>query len=294
MNLVDLIRPIKNVIPFIKNLHVPPGHFYSPIISYKDVRNRQEDIWNNKKEEILDINLNLEEQFNLIQSFKKFYDEIPFDKESNSKHRYYYNNIMYSYCDAIFLHCLLRKVKPSNLIEIGSGFSSALMLDTNDLNLNNKINLTFIEPYPNRLNSLLRKTDRNKIQLHQNIVQNIDLIEYQKLEENDILFIDSSHISKTGSDLNFIIFEILPRLKKGVYIHFHDIFFPFEYPKTWLLKYRRSWNEAYILRAFLMNNDSYKIKLFSTYICDKHKDWISQNMPLCLLNTGGNIWLQKT
>ena len=81
-------------------------------------------------------------------------------------------------------------------------------------------------------------------------LQDVDLKEFDKLKSGDVLFIDSTHVSKIGSDVNYLFFEILPRLHRGVYIHIHDIFYPFEYPKDWIDE-GRAWNENYILRAFL-------------------------------------------
>ena len=116
---------------------------------------------------------------------------------------------------------------------------------------------------------------------------------FAQLQENDILFIDSTHVSKLNSDVNRIIFNILPALKKGVLIHFHDIFWPFEYPKTWV-KEGRAWNEAYLLRAFLEYNTDFEILFFSHYTHLFNREWIAANMPLFLNNLGGNIWLRKT
>ena len=91
--------------------------------------------------------------------------------------------------------------------------------------------------------------------------------------------------------MNFLLFEVLPVLKEGVYIHFHDVFYPFEYPKEWVFK-GYNWNENYILRAFLMNNKDYKIQLFADYL-HKHHKGLYKKMPLAYKNTGGNLWLKK-
>jgi hypothetical protein len=165
------------------------------------------------------------------------------------------------------------------------------MLDTNHNFFDSSIQCTFIEPYPERLNSLLKPNE--KISLRQQPVQDIDLSLFEALEENDFLFIDSTHVSKTGSDVNFIFFEILPKLKKGVKIHFHDIFYPFEYPKQWVITEGRNWNEDYILRAFLSYNSEFRIIMFNTYLEHFHEKWFAENMPLCLKNRGGSIWIEK-
>jgi hypothetical protein len=148
--------------------------------------------------------------------------------------RYKLSNDYYFFADGIVLYSMIRHFKPSSIIEIGSGFSSALMLDMNDLFPAAPIQLNFVEPYPERLNALLRDTDRLKANVIEKVVQEVDSSFFERLKKNDILFVDSSHIAKTGSDLNYILFEILPVLKPGVLIHFHDIFYPSEYPRDWV------------------------------------------------------------
>src|SRR5690606_22964232 len=114
---------------------------------------------------------------------------------------------------------------------------------------------------------------------------------FDRLEADDILFIDSTHVAKTGSDVNYILFEILPRLKSGVLIHFHDVFYPFEYPRDWVFA-GRNWNEDYLLRAFLMYNPAFEIILFSHYLHKHHPDAFAA-IPLCYNNRGGNLWIVK-
>lgn len=268
-----------------------PGHYYSPVPSLKDLKRYQEKIFS-KKDEIYAIDLNESNQIELLNKFKSYYSEIPFEEHKKKNLRYYFDNPFYSFGDGIFLYCMMRHVKPKKIIEIGSGFSSANMLDTNELFFNGEISIKFVEPYPNRLKSLLKKDDLNKVTLFESKLQDVDLSIFKELQENDILFIDSSHVTKTFSDVNIIIFNILPTLNKGVYIHFHDIFFPFEYPKSWVLG-GYAFNEAYILRAFLEFNEAFSIVLFNSLIGYKYKSILEKDFPLCRKNCGGGIWLRK-
>jgi predicted O-methyltransferase YrrM len=285
---------------------VPPGHYYSPLNDLADLRAQIDTVFNYNTE-LKDINLKSAEQYELLQSLAKWYPKLPFVKSLSPGLRYYYDNIFYSYSDGIFLFCLLNHIRPKQVIEVGSGFSSAAMLDTNELFFENNIDLTFIEPYPEeRLRKLVK--DGDKVSIVEKFVQQIGLEFFQKLGRADILFIDSSHVSKFRSDLNYILFEILPVLASGVYIHFHDIFFPFEYPKEWILQ-GRAWNETYLLRAFLMNNKDYEIVLFPSYLESTHAEWLTEHMPLTmelhekwpgeenfkyfLPNKGQSLWLRK-
>ena len=272
----------------------PPGHFYSPVVSAKEIIEKQDFIFSNKSNKITEVNLNEKLQLSLLEEVKQYYKDIPFKAQKTEGLRYYFENGYYSYSDAIFLHTFLRHFKPKRLIEIGSGFSSAVTLDTNDLFFNNSIKCTFIEPNPQRLYSILKPNEKESTEILVNEVQQIPLSKFSELNDGDILFVDSSHISKAGSDLNYIMFDILPSLNKGVIIHFHDIFYPLEYPKDLLANGDGfGGNEAYILRAFLMYNDAFQIFSFNTFLEQFHKEWFEKNMPLCLKNLGGSIWMRK-
>jgi len=277
-----------NALPF------PPEHFHSPLNAWNELKKKKRKYIFNKERKLEGIKLNLDKQIVLLEEFKKYYTELPFQENKTVKLRFYYDNEFYPYSDAVFLFCVLRHFQPKQIVEVGSGFSSALILDTNSLFFSESIDLTFVEPFPNRLKSLINAND--KINLIEEHVQDVDSSIFTRLTENDILLIDSSHVVKTDHDLNYLIFEILPKLKNGVLIHFHDIFYPFEYPQSWILKERISWNEIYFLRAFLMYNNSFKIKLFNSYLERKRKDWFLENMPLCLKQTktfSGSLWLEK-
>jgi len=127
--------------------------------------------------------------------------------------------------------------------------------------------------------------------LHQSRVQLVPPNFFLRLQHGDILFIDSSHVSKVGSDLNYLLFHILPILKSGVIIHFHDILYPFEYPKEWIYE-GRFWNEAYLLKAFLMYNCDFEILLFNDYMVKEEKEFL-RGIDDRLLSGGGSIWLRK-
>ncbi|MFC1719773.1 class I SAM-dependent methyltransferase [Pseudomonadota bacterium] len=271
---------------------VPPGHFYSPIPDLDELHRVNGEFIDSRSTETPGVELNDQEQLELLRRFAGFYPEMPFQAEKQEGLRYYYENPAYSYSDAILLHCMIRHLEPKRIIEVGSGFSSCMILDTNDLFFDGSIATTFIEPYPELLQSLLRDSDQGKVKTIPSRLQDVDLTEFDALAENDILFIDSTHVSKINSDVNRIFFEILPRLSPGVHVHFHDIFFPFEYPGEWLLE-GRAWNEAYMLRAFLQFNNAFRPVLMNTFMSRFHESFFRENMPLCLKNTGGSIWLRR-
>lgn len=299
----NAIKNILNQLPYVKGLHkenanfnknsfVPAGHYYSPIVSVDDIERRATDIWKNiEVDGVTGIDLHAEAQVRLVKELSAYYKDLPFSETKEGKLRYFFGNYYYSYTDGIILYSMMRHFKPERIIEVGSGYSSALMMDVNELFFDNKIELNFVEPYPERLSSLMTEKDKQSSKIIEKPVQAMETDYFKKLKKGDILFIDSSHVSKCGSDVNYILFEILPILNSGVLIHFHDIFYPFEYPKDWVLE-GKNWNEDYFLKAFLMYNGEFQIKIFSHYLHVHHKEAFT-DMPLSFNNTGGNIWIEK-
>lgn len=267
---------------------IPFGHFYSPIVSKKEIDLLEDLIWKDVEgKKIESVNLNEKTQAELVEQFTRYYFHHALGQK---KDRFRFKNGLFEYTDAFFLYFFLRHFNPKNVVEVGSGFSSTLMLDTKDAYLK-EVGLTFIEPYPDVLFSLFKNDDLQKCRVIQDKVQNVDLDIFKELKKNDILFVDSSHVSKTGSDVNFILFKVLPLLNSGVIIHFHDIFYPFEYPKDWVYG-GRNWNECYILRAFLSYNADFEILIFSDYLHKHHAD-LFEKMPMLRKNTGGSLWIRK-
>ncbi|MCK4814661.1 class I SAM-dependent methyltransferase [bacterium] len=271
---------------------VPLGHYYSPFPSVAEIKSEE-----HKPKEVPHqlggINLNEENQLVLLNMLKKYYREVPFHAHKTENLRYHFKNPSISYADAIVLYCMIRHLKPKRVIEIGAGYSSCVTLDTNELFFDNKISCTFIDPYPHLLLSLIKDGDKDLIKIIPSRVQDVSINEFQQLAAGDILFIDGSHVAKAFSDVNFVFFEILPILNTGVYIHFHDIFYPFEYPIEWLHE-GRGWNEDYLLRAFLQYNSEFSIEFFNAFLEHFYEDLFYEAMPLCRKNPGGSIWIKKS
>jgi len=273
-------------------LWVPPGHFYSPIPAVRDLEMHTERVFG-VPSAIPDVDFNEKRQLELLDQFRQWYADQPFEPKKTSGRRYYFENENYSYADAIILYCMMRHLKPQRIVEVGSGYSSCAILDVNALFFDNRIDCAFVDPYPALLHELLEGSDHTTARVFAQPVQDVDIRIFEALGAGDILFIDSSHVAKTGSDVNHLFFIILPVLKDGVHIHFHDIFCPFEYPRGWALE-GRAWNEAYLLRAFLAYNRAFQIRFFTTYLVNRHRDRFEAEFPLFLKNTGGSLWLQKT
>ena len=143
------------------------------------------------------------------------------------------------------------------------------------------------------LHTLLRSDDAQHFKLICRPVQDVEVGVFEQLESGDILFIDSTHVVKTGSDVIFEFFEVLPRLNNGVIVHFHDMFFPFEYPRHWVIDENRSWNELYLMHAFLMYNNAFEIVFFNDFFARRYRTEAEAAAPSFLVNPGGGLWLRK-
>ena len=267
------------------------GHYYSPTPDKTEV-----DEYINrslKRNDLPDIQLNGKSQKRLSQRFSQYYSELPFPEKKTDSYRYFYQNSYFTYSDAIFLYSFLRENSPKRIIEVGSGFSSAVILDTIEKFYEDEPELIFVEPDLTRLKGLASRKDLKKVTVIEEKLQNVSVNLFSKLDRGDLLFIDSSHVFKCGSDLHWLFFEILPYLHSGVFVHFHDIFFPFTYPKDWI-KNGTFWNESYFLRAFLAYNSAWQIYFFNNFVTNTFKDYIASNFPLCNKNLGASLYLQKS
>lgn len=271
---------------------VPAGHFYSVVPSQEGRRRYIQLAHLTIPTSLPGININRDAQIRLLDVLKPYFDTCAFPDEKQAGKRYYFLNPAYSYADALVLNAMIRHFAPRRIIEIGSGYSSAAVLDTNEQSRGEHASLVCVDPYPDILTSLLTNEDKKDVTLLADHVQNVDPATFRQLKPNDFLFIDSTHVSKLGSDVNFLFFEIFPCLAPGVLIHLHDIFWPFEYPKDWIAE-GRAWNEAYLLRAFLQHNDEYEVLLFNDYLWTTHNTWFRDKAPAFARNSGGSFWMRK-
>ncbi len=275
----------------IKHLF-PLGHFYSPFVDPNDMRRRETLIWHTARE-MPGIRFNEQEQLLLLRNLAPYVSFIDYPVNPPADPAlYYYSNDQFPVLDAEVLFTILAHYKPAHMIEIGSGFSSLIAADLNRRLLGRRMDLTCIEPFPRQF--LLDGVD-GITKLIVSKVEDLPIVFFEKLGKGDILFIDSSHVTKAGSDVNYLFFEIIPRLKPGVMIHIHDIFLPQEYDKKWVIDEGRNWNEQYLLRAFLQFNDSFEVIWASYFMAMYHLEEVKSVFPrFPKLGGGGSIWLRRS
>jgi hypothetical protein len=275
-----------------RQMFVPAGHFYSPIVDQDFVSARRDAIYTTAPRAD-GVDLNEPEQLKFLSDIAKTATWLPFQREKIDGLRYYYENGAFLYGDAIAYASMLDKHRPSRIMEVGSGFSSALALDVIDRIDGYDPEIHFIDPYPQLVQQLVGDHERDKVKITGAFIQDVDPTVFDVLEAGDFYFMDTTHIVKTGSDVLHHFEKILPRLKSGVIIHLHDIFFPFEYPPSWIFDMKLSWNEIYYFRAFMVNNPEYEILYFNSFMQQMHLDRVLAASPLFNFNAGASIWFRK-
>lgn len=269
-----------------------PGHFASTIPSGRQIRRNADTLFDADVGELPGIELHEQRQLTLLQSFKDYYEEFPFPANPDGNHRYYHNNNYFRFYDGFVLYAILRQMKPRRILELGSGFSSALVLDVNDRHFDNNLALTFVEPYPQRLNELIRHADRTQCEIIEKNIEDVSDKVAAHLESGDVLFVDTSHVLRIGGDLSRIFNEIIPNVPVGGIVHIHDIFWPFEYPRNVIMT-GRLWNESYIARAFLQFNTSFEILFWNDFVAHRYPQQLHRDFPRCADDTGASLWLRR-
>jgi len=199
---------------------------------------------------------------------------------------FFWKNSQFSYSDAMSYFAFLRHLKPKRVVEIGAGFSTLVAMDA--IAKNGTGEITCVEPFPR---AFLEKTD--KILLKKMPAQEIT-VEWLNsyLCDGDVLFIDSTHTVKTGSDCLHIYLRLLPYLKHDVYVHAHDIYLPFGMPKDWLLDQHIYWTEQYLLLAFLLDNPKTEFLFGSSYHKWANEKLLSEFMHGRAMPGGGSFWFR--
>lgn len=274
--------------PFMR--FAPPGHFYSPIPDLREVDIDAARLFGEQRPSLVGIDLRAEAQIETIESIADRVDIAEFPEQQSAGKRFYWRNTQYGLADAYTLVGMLRLLQPHRVIEVGSGFSSAAMLDA--IPVDGSPRFTFVEPFPARLRALLRPEDSARFELLEQRVQDVPLSTFAALKANDLLFIDSSHVVKTGSDVVYLMTEVLPRLAKGVVVHIHDIFYPFELLESWV-RSGHAWGENYLVKAFLQFNNSFEIMVFLHWLHMEAPHVLTRIDPRLEQGGGSSLYLRR-
>ena len=266
--------------------HLLPVHFYSPV---PDTSALPEELYEFRYDRVPGWSLNVAFQLDLLSKLARFAGELGelYERPSETN-SFQWENDAFNSTDASVYYAMIRLFNPSKVIEVGGGYSSCIAALA--ALRNGDTILDVVEPYPQ---PFLVAARPGLHRLIQEPVQSLSPEVFTSLDANDILFIDSSHVCKVGSDVTYLILEILPRLKPGVVVHFHDIFLPWNLPRKWTTEHRLFWNEQYLLLAFLQGNRDFEVLIANHYLGRCHAEELMEVFPHISRPRGGSFWIRR-
>lgn len=270
-----------------RGVHLTPVDYYWPTPNTAAL---PESLWETESE-LAGVDMNDAEQLRLLAEvfprYRDEYERFP-TAPTEDPAEFHLGNDFFDGTDALALHCMVRHFAPSLMIEIGSGYSTRISAAAARANGNTR--LVCIEPYPVKE---LRLGIPGVAMLREVRVQDVPLEDFAALGDGDILFIDSSHVVNIGSDVNYLMLEVVPRLASGVIVHVHDIFFPLEYKRSWIHEMCHFWSEQYLLQAFLAYNADFEVLLCNSYLERRHLGAMKEAFPTSPWFGGGSLWMRR-
>jgi hypothetical protein len=264
-------------------------HYVEPIVFPDDIRH---DL--NLPRAINGLDLNEVGQLSLLRQFRYRDELIAIPTERSAKIEFAYRNVTFGPGDAEFFYNMIRHFRPRRIVEVGCGMSTLMARLAIKKNIDEAdgydCDHICVEPYPHPdilglgLNIVQKK------------VEDCDTSLFKSLEENDILFIDSSHVIRPQGDVTHQILNLLGLVRPGVIVHVHDVFTPRDYPAQWVLVDRLMFNEQYLLEAFLCFNTSFEVICAANWLFHNHLDKLADACPILVQETGsnpGSFWFRR-
>jgi len=268
-------------------VHILPVNFYSPVPDVSRLPAAWLRAWRAGK----GFDLRPGAQRELLAGLGKWAPELeqfPEDPVEGGT-GFYWNNPTFCRGDASVYYSLIRELRPRRIVEVGCGMSTLVALAA--AGRNGPTAMVCVEPYPEEyLPAALRETHAELLAVP---VQEVDDAVFARLGHGDFLFIDSTHVSKAGSDVNHLILRVLPALEPGVVVHFHDIFLPWDMPEEWIFDKRIFWNEQYLLLAFLLYNAEFEVLLANQYLGREHGELFRASFPKVDIPGGASFWIRR-
>ncbi len=265
-------------------------HYYEPFFRKSDLRKPL-----GEDRHLPGLDLNIPGQLALLEAFDYGQELLALPRADRGRLEFFYDNLAFLSGDAEILYSMIRHFRPARIVEIGSGYSTLMAIKAIDANREDDdtyaCEVTSVEPFEHPwLDQLPVRTVRERAEW-------TDPALYRDLKANDILFIDSSHVTRPQGDIVFEYLEILPSLERGVLVHLHDIFTPRDYPEDWIMKEMRLWNEQYLLEAFLVMNEGFEVIAALNYLKHHHPEALSRTCPVLAEELAdrepGSFWIRR-
>jgi hypothetical protein len=269
------------------NVYPIRHHYYSPLVRSSDLKRPLA-----QERDISGLDLNEAGQLELLTRFNFQEELLAIPRRAANELTYGYENALFGAGDAEYFYNIIRCFKPRTILEVGCGQST--LVAQLAINANKQEDDTYkcrhicVEPFEQPW------LEKLGVILHRTKIEDLDVGIVEGLQDNDILFIDSSHVIRPQGDVVYEYLNLLGRTQPGVLIHVHDVFTPRDYPEAWVTRDRRLWNEQYLLEAFLCFNKSFKVVGALNWLWHNHPDRLARACPV--LSKGaepGSFWLTR-
>lgn len=267
---------------------VTPCNFYSSVPSIMEVENSFEYLEGQPPYAKCNIFGSPDSSRDLLNTLTRYSSEFEPPEEDHPEEPtgFFWKNSQFSHSDAMSYYAFIRHLKPNRIVEIGSGFSTLVAL--NAVAKNGSGEIICIEPFPRNFIDRMEEITLKKVRAQEVTVEQLNSF----LKDGDVLFIDSTHTVKTGSDCLHIYLRLLPQLRHDVYVHVHDVFLPFGLPQDWLLGHHIYWTEQYLLLALLLDNPKAEFLFGSSYHKWANKQLLDEFMHGRAKTGGGSFWFK--
>lgn len=265
--------------------------YYSPV---PDVSSLPDDFWQ-RRSALGGVNFAVTTGMEFIeQRLAPFIAELDLSRDTDHvPGQFHLGNDAFDAVDAELLYGIIRAMRPARVIELGSGHSTLLINLACRRNASDGVATVHdaFDPYPRPhiLGELPEPSRVNPIS-----ATDVPLEEFESLGEGDVLFVDSTHTVKLGSDVNFVVLDVLPRLRPGVLVHFHDVFLPWQYPRVWIEEMGYYWAEQYLVQAFLAYNTEFEVLVPAYALSRDHPERLARVIPSFREGVApGSLWLRR-
>ncbi len=251
-----------------------PLHYYQPVFDPNSIPSA---VWK-RRSKMPGVDFDPDAQLAFLQRLAEFAGECRWPENVTGGQQYYSQNSSFGFSSACLLHCIVRLSRPSRVVEVGAGMSTLVLaaaLQANERETGRAGQLVSIDPH-------VRDPPPHSCRRIAAEAQTISREFFTSLEAGDILFIDSSHVVRTGGEVNFLYLDVLPELAPGVVIHIHDIQIPYEYHRSYSAAShtaRLYWTEQYLLQAFLAFNTNFKVLLAGYWLQREHPERFAALFP---------------
>jgi hypothetical protein len=292
--LVELLRRAGGAlglqIGMSRNWQLVRRDYYSPV---PDLDALPADVWE-RRTAMRGIAFDTAAQMDFAErELARYVPELDAPRADPQTGRFFFENRHYEYGDAELAYAMVRRFRPARVIELGSGFSTLVLAEACDANEREgrPCDLDVNDPYPR---GVIRGPVPGLKAVLERPAQEVPISEFEALERDDILFVDTTHVVKLGGDVNYLVLEVLPSLRPGVIVHFHDIWLPDEYHRALTEILGMHWTEQYLLQALLAGNRDFEVMFATHAVSTEHGRRFRELVPRYTgANYPSSFWLRR-